>query len=270
MSIELIALVGSSFFIMLASLVGVLVVSNRFHSWIEHNVSYLVAFASGVFLIISYDLVFEALSSDMPMLWVWSALVGGFGVFFAFDQWYPDVHCHHTDAHCVSAKSKKGGIKVLIGDAFHNFGDGVLLAPAFLTDIRLGFAATFGIFVHELVQEISEYFVLKNAGFSHRSALVFNAVSASTVLLGALIGFYASSFEHVAELLIAFAAGAFVHILVADLLPDSLHHSHKDKKYLTYIAWGLAGIALITSVNMLSGAHTHEDVHGEDAHVEQQ
>jgi zinc and cadmium transporter len=240
------ALFIASLFIMLASLSGVIFIHKRFANWTERNLNYLVAFALGVFGVVAYDLIFEALEFASSGLIVLAFFIIGFLLFFLLEKLFPEMHCHHGEHEGETRRSLR---KVLWGDALHNIGDGILLAPVFVSDIRLGFVAAFGIFVHEFVQEISEFFVLRKAGYSVKGALVLNFAVSSTILIGAFGGLYVSSFESFVAPLIALAAGAFVHILVIDLIPESVKHSHREQKYLNYFAWVLLGILLIVLLN---------------------
>ncbi|MFT5180076.1 MAG: zinc and cadmium transporter [Candidatus Paceibacteria bacterium] len=249
---ELIYIVIASFTIMLASLAGILFVSKRLESWANRNMKYLIAFASGVFLIVAYDLIFEAFETTQNNIIVVISIIVGFLFFFVVEKIYPEAHCHHDDNSCVKSNSKRGAKKILIGDALHNTGDGILLAPVFVTDLRLGIIAAFGIFVHEFVQEISEFFVLKAAGYTNREALTKNFIVSSTILIGAVGGYYLSLFDLLVAPLIGLTAGAFIHILLVDLIPESIRHSRKEKKYFNFAAWTLLGILLILSIDMLT------------------
>ena len=247
---ELVYLVLASVAIMCASLVGVVFVNKKLGHWTEKNIQYLVAFSAGVFLVVAYDLIFEAFEFGSNKLITTVSIIAGFLVFYLFEKYYPETHCHHGDGACQVTKNKKGANRVLYGDAFHNFGDGILLAPVFVTDIRVGFIAAFGILAHELVQEISEFFVLKSAGYSNKEALIKNFLSSSTILVGAIGGYYLTSFEYLVGPLIGLAGGAFVYILIIDLIPESVKHSHREKKYINYLAWALLGVFVILLVNI--------------------
>lgn len=269
---ELVYLIIASVVIMFASLAGVVFVNKKLGHWTEKNIQYLVAFSAGVFLIVSYDLVFEAFEFGNSKLVTIVSIIAGFLVFYLFEKYYPETHCHHGDGACQVTKNKKGANRVLFGDAFHNFGDGILLAPVFVTDIRIGFIAAFGILAHELVQEISEFFVLKSAGYSDKEALFKNFLSSSTILLGAVGGFYLASFEYLVGPLIGLAGGAFIYILIIDLIPESVKHSHREKKYINYLAWALLGVFVILLVNIsVSSSLRNEglDGHGHVEHIEQ-
>ena len=102
----------------------------------------------------------------------------------------------------------------------HNFLDGGIIAAAYLTDVYLGFATTLAVAAHELPQEIGDFAVLVQGGFSEKKALLFNFLTALTAVLGGLVTFYFSSFfSSLVPFLIAFSAGGFLYVATADLLP---------------------------------------------------
>lgn len=273
MDTALLYLIGASVVIMFASLAGVLLITRKLEDWTQANLKYLIAFAAGVFLIVSYDLIFEAFEFATSTTIVVISIIAGFLLFYIVERVYPESHCHHDDATCIAEKNKRGAKKILVGDALHNAGDGILLAPIFMIDIRLGFVAAFGIFVHEFVQEISEYFVLRKAGYTAKQALVRNFLISATVLIGAIGGYYLTSFKELVGPLVGLAAGAFIYILLVDLIPESVQHSKEEQRYINYIVWGLLGVLLIISVNAISshqlekqGLDGHGHLYSEEEH----
>jgi zinc and cadmium transporter len=242
---------------MFASLSGVIFVTKSFKVWTEKNLNYLVAFASGVFLVVIINLFFEALEFADNNLQVLMFVITGFLIFLGIERLFPEVHHHHDGEHCGG--TKRSVRKVMLGDALHNLGDGILLAPVFIIDIHAGIITAIGIFVHEAVMEISEFFVLKASGMTTREALIKNFLVSGTILIGAIGGFYLSSQIHfLVAPLIGLATGAFLYILIIDLVPESVKNSHKEKKYFNYIFWVLLGILLITAVNFFaSHGHAH-------------
>ena len=130
-----------------------------------------------------------------------------------FIHWHHhhEIDCHH---HSLSKLS-------LIGDGFHNFIDGALIAAAFLVDLRLGIVTTLAIILHEIPQEIGDLAILLHSGMSKVKALFWNFVSALTALLGAILMFIlGSSLEHYIPHLIAFVAGTFIYLSLADIIPE--------------------------------------------------
>jgi len=147
-----------------------------------------------------------------------------------------------------------------VSDSFHNVADGLLLAPAFLTDLWLGAMATIGILVHEMVQEISEFFVLREAGYSIRGALTRNFFVSSTILIGAISGFYLASINILIGILLGVAAGGFFYVVVIDLLPHSFVQANTIRGTGKFILAALLGVALILSLTLIR-PHMHTNEH---------
>lgn len=261
---ELFILLTASLCVALASFSGVLFTAKHVASWTESRTKYLIAFASGVFVVIFFNLVAEAYEFSHGIMFTIASVLAGYFIFYIGEKLYPDVHCHHTDQVCLAQKTKRGAHKVLYGDALHNIGDGILLAATFAVDIRLGFIAVAGIFIHEVVQEIAEFFVLKNAGYTTKQALIRNGAVAATVFIGALGGYYIASFDILVAPLIGLSAGAFLYILVSDLIPESVRHSRNDKSVWSYLGWALVGIILVLLVNIVAAAYLEKQ--GLDGH----
>jgi len=260
----LLALLLACILIMSVSAVGVFFTSRHIESWITKHISLLISFAAGVFLVLSYNLFFEALEfatrSDVVIL----SAIAGFALFFIGERLFPELHCHHDDHTCHATNTKRSARKVLIGDAFHNAGDGLLLAAVFIADIRLGVIATVGVIVHELVQEVSEFIVLRHAGYTMTQAIIRNVIVSTTIVLGALIGYMVAGSEMLVGPLVGFAAGAFLYILFVDLIPHSIQQSRRQKQYILYGVVALLGVALILTVNVAS--HMYLEKRGLDGH----
>ena len=244
----------SAFSVMLVSLSGVLFVTKNISEWTEKNISYLVTFSAGVFLVISYNLVFEAIELSINVMMGLIFIIFGFLFLYLMEHIYPESHCHHSDKACVAdSNKKKSARKVLMGDAIHNVADGILLVPAFVVNIQLGIIATFGILIHEFVQEVSEFFILKGAGYSNKQALVRNFLVSGTILIGILLSFLIVSVEVLIGPILGISAGAFIYIVVVDLIPETIKHSHKKRNYFSYMFWLLLGILVIMAVNLVAG-----------------
>jgi zinc and cadmium transporter len=158
-----------SFLIMLASLAGVASIWNRAGQAIERNLRFLVSFSAGVFLVVAYHLGREAVEHAETIgggfLWI---LIGAVVIWLVF-KIMPGFHHHHDEHEEDHPHSKIDARRILASDAIHNIGDGILLAAAFAVNIGLGVVTAISIFVHELVQEVSEFFVLRQAGFLPRN-----------------------------------------------------------------------------------------------------
>jgi zinc and cadmium transporter len=236
--------------IMLASLSGLIFLVKGFSGWLNTHSKYIIAFSSGIFAVVTYDLLLESFEFSTPWVALGSVLFGFF-VFQLIEKIFPEIHHHEeNDSHCLHSKQK-----VIWGDAFHNVGDGILLALAFSVDVRVGLVAALGIFIHEFVQEISEFSILKLSGLSTKKALLINFLVSATIIPGMLIGTYIAGIESFVGVLFGLAAGSFLHLVFADLIPHSIEHSRKDKKYFIYIFLIIAGIFTILAVNQIGGGH---------------
>jgi len=133
----------------------------------------------------------------------------------------------------------------LVGDAIHNFVDGALIASAFMLDFHAGLIVTLAVVLHEIPQEISDFGVLLYAGFSKAKAIAYNLGVAFIAIIGALLFYkFGRDFEHLIPLMAAFAAGNFIYLATADLIPE-LHHEENPKRILSHSIWLLVGVALM-------------------------
>jgi zinc and cadmium transporter len=168
----------------------------------------------------------------------------------------PETHHHHDPkcghGHGLAAK------KLIIGDAIHNVADGVVLVVAFAASPALGIAATVSIMIHEALQEISEFFVLRQAGYSVRKALTLNFAVSSTILIGVGLGYFALASDQLEIILLAVSAGFFLHVVLHDLLPK--RGQHEDlRQFWQHVLVVLVGALLMGVIaNALGESHAHE------------
>ncbi|MBU1350118.1 MAG: ZIP family metal transporter, partial [Patescibacteria group bacterium] len=127
----------------------------------------------------------------------------------------------------------------------HNFIDGLIIATAFLVDIKLGVTTTFAIALHEIPQEISDFGVLLYAGFKKKKALLINFIVALTVVAGGIVGYFISlNLENIISFLLPFAAGGFIYIAASDLMPEIKKETNLRKSIISFLMFML-GIALM-------------------------
>ena len=239
-----------SVLIMLASLVGVFSVWRRAGRAIERNLNLLVSFSAGVFIVIAYQLGIEVVEHSATLgsglVWI---VIGLLTVWLLF-KFLPSSHHHHDEASETHPHSRLNARRIMTSDALHNLGDGILLATSFAVSSSLGMLTALSIFVHELVQEISEFFVLRQAGYSTKSALILNFAISATVLLGALGGFFLlESFETLEVPLLGLASGAFLVVVFHDLIPHSVRSSRHENLYWRHLLWFLVGMVLMFVVS---------------------
>lgn len=136
----------------------------------------------------------------------------------------------------------------LISDCFHNFIDGALICGSYLVDYNIGVATTIAVILHEIPQEIGDFGILLNSGFSKKSALLFNLLSASSSIFGCIIAYLISKdINNFTNIILAFTAGSFIYIAVSDLIPD-LHKETKISKSLVQIIGIILGILVMLNI----------------------
>lgn len=173
-------------------------------------------------------------------------LLIGFSTFFIIERVLHWHHCHKgtCEVHTLSYMN-------LTGDAVHNFIDGLIIAISYIADIRLGIVTTIAIIAHEIPQEIGDFGVLIYGGFSKSKALLYNFISASTAILGALIGYFLSAtVTGIIPSILPFAAGGFIYIAASDLIPE-LHKEPDIKKSLVSFGFFVVGIILMFAVKII-------------------
>jgi zinc and cadmium transporter len=251
--------------LLLATLVAgacsVLLAALLSYKLIARLIPQMVSLSMGLLLATSFlHLIPEAFDSNADGHALgWALLLGILG-FFLLEKFSILRHSHHHegDGHHHHhghdhAQAGPGGALVLVGDSIHNFSDGILLAGAFLTDIQLGWFTAAAIAAHEIPQEVGDFIVLLNAGYSRARALVFNLLSSLAACLGGLLGyFFLADAMEVLPFVLVLAASSFVYIALADLVP-SMQRGARSQEWIPQLGWLALGVALIA---ILSG-QTH-------------
>ena len=205
----------------------------------------LVAFAAGSLLGGAFfHMLPVAISSGLSELAVYGLLLAGFAVFFGLEQFLHWHHCHRAESSC----KKPLTYLILIGDALHNLLGGLAVAGTFLIDIRLGIVTWLAAAAHEIPQELGDFGVLVHGGWKRGQALLYNLLSALTFLVGGLIA-YAASFRLDVSFLVPFAAGNFIYIGAADLIPEVKAHAEVKGNIIHFAAFVL-GVLLMLGVKL--------------------
>jgi len=199
----------------------------------------LTGFSAGVLLAAALlDLLPEAGAALEPQALFATVLAGLLG-FFVLERIALWRHDHHLDGGAVA------GRLVLIGDGFHNFVDGVLLAAAFLTSPSVGWAATLAVIAHEIPQEAGDFLLLRLSGYSRARAFLYNALSSLAAVVGGVMGYFLMEDARAAlPYALALAAASFLYIAVADLMPF-LHRQRGAAAALWQAALMAAGVAIV-------------------------
>jgi len=253
--------------IMLVSLIGKVFTYGIAKQFMEERLAYLVSFSAGVFLITAGALVLEVFEIfEGSVVTAIGLVLAGYGLAWVLQTLMPETHHHHGTDDSDCGHGTTGARKLLLGDAIHNVTDGILLVPAFLVSPALGLAVTVSIVIHETLQEISEFFVLKKFGYSTRRALFLNFLTSSTILIGVAISYFAVVSHELEGVLLAIAAGFFFHLVAHDLIPKR-HNHESGKEFLNHVLLVLVGlVAMYGITTYLTEGHTHGE--GEADHTD--
>jgi len=202
-------------------------------------VPWLVSYAVGALLGVSMLALLPTTLEQLPAPRVFMTLLLGILLFFVLEKLVLWRHCHTHD--CEVHESTV--FTVLIGDAFHNFVDGAVIAAAVLTSIPLGVTTAVAVAAHEIPQEVGDFAILLHAGYSRSRALMLNVLSSAASAIGAIAAYFA--FDMVPRMLpyvLALAAASFLYVAMADLIPG-LHRGRTDASSMRQILLIGAGIA---------------------------
>jgi zinc and cadmium transporter len=223
----------------------------------------LVSLSAGLLLGTALlHLIPEAMESGLDAhQFGWVFLAGLIG-FFALEKLAILRHSHHHegDGHDHhhghdEHEAGPGGLLILVGDAIHNFADGLLIAAAFLVDTRLGWLTAIAIATHEIPQEIGDFIVLLNAGYSRRRAFLYNGLAGVAAVVGGVLGYFAlKTGQTWLPYVICVAAASFVYIALADLVPDM---QRQRKTRASMLQFALMGLGILIIALVTQQAHLH-------------
>ena len=195
---------------------------------------YFVSFAVGTLLGAAFlEIIPHAYELSRDLHQISLIVLIGILVFFILEKLLVWRHCHgsHCENHSpvVNHDVKKGSI-LIIGDCFHNFIDGILIASAFIVDINLGLITALAIIVHEIPQEISNFSILINSGYSLSRTLLMNIITGCAMIIGAILAYFVlNDLEFLIPIILAFAASSMIYVAISDLIP-SLHKKVEIKQ----------------------------------------
>lgn len=252
-------------YIIIATLIGgllsVLIAASLTVHLLGQVVKSLVSLSAGILLGTALLLILpEAFEGAVAAQPLFLTLLLGLLFFFLLEKAELYRHSHHHEGddphhdhhHGFDAEQAgRGGWSVLVGDSIHNFSDGIIIAAAFLTDTRLGVVTALAIIAHEIPQEVGDYVVLLNAGFSRARALLYNALSGMAAVLGGVVGYFVvGPWEALFPYLLVVAASSFIYVAVADLLPQ-LQRRLPMRETLAQISWLGAGLGIALAMQAL-------------------
>jgi zinc and cadmium transporter len=250
--------------------------------WVPVMVSYAIgALLGAVFL----EILPHAVEHAGNFQTMGGVVLAGILAFFILEKLVLWRHCHteHCEAHGTPAHAHHGhddhgrsGMMITVGDTVHNFVDGVMIAAAFLVDVKLGVVTAFAIAAHEVPQELGDFLILLHSGYSKTQALVLNLLSSAAMLAGAVIGYFLlADMQDLLPYMLAIAASGMIYVAVADLIPG-LHKrvelGHTVQQVLliglgVLTVWG-AGTLAESYMASTTGQGLHEHPQGQHAQEE--
>ncbi|QHE75638.1 ZIP family metal transporter [Hydrogenophaga sp. PBL-H3] len=235
---------------------------------------HMLSLAAGALMATAFmHLLPEAFESEAGAHELFAMLLGGLVFFFLLDKaelWHhghehnhgpaqegalADHAHHHGHGHGHAHHDhgpRSGGWAVLAGDSVHAFGDGILIASAFLADMRLGVITSLAVLAHEVPHHIGDLVVLRHTSRTSRAALVKVSMAGTVTALGGVVGYFlVTQLQDYLPFFLVAASSSFVYVALADLIPQ-LQKQLGFRDTVSQVAWLLAGIALVTLVSSLA------------------
>ena len=179
------------------------------------------------------------------IFWPSYFILFGIIVFYFIEKFIHWHHHHEMDCHSHSVTTLS-----LVGDWFHNLIDGIVMGAAFAADVRLGVVTTIAIALHEIPQEIGDLSILLHGGFSRGKALFWNFFSGFSSVIGAVLTYFFLDAQAYIPLLLAFTAGMFIYISLADIIPE-MHKKHEIGRTLISVMFFLGMIITFVMTNFI-------------------
>lgn len=212
---------------------------------------YIISFSAGTLLGDAFIHLLPETAEEFgltPLISVY--ILGGITLFFVLEKFIHWQHCHSnlTETNHVHPFAYTN----LVGDAVHNFLDGIIIAASYLASVPAGIATTIAVALHEIPQEIGDFGVLLHGGFSKTKALSLNFISALFAVLGAILTLLlTSSISNLEYILVPIAIGGFIYIASADLIPELHKHSQKIHRSLLQLLAFVIGIIVMALLLLL-------------------
>jgi len=202
----------------------------------------LISYATGTLLGAAFlGMLPKALGMGAPALQVLAAVLAGLFLFLGLEKTLLWRHCHTENCEVHSS----AGIMITVGDALHNFMDGVLIGSAMLVSPALAFSSTLAVVAHEIPQETGDFAIMLSSGWSVKKALAANIAASLATLPGAFGAYYLlDSFRPALPYVLAVSAASFIYIALADLIPAAHRHPKQGKPALQFLL-GLGGVGTI-------------------------
>jgi zinc and cadmium transporter len=224
-----------------------------------HWVPWLISYAIGALLGAAFlEVLPAAITSSADATGTGTIVLAGILVFFILEKLVIWRHCHieaceghEPHVHVHGLDHGRSGLLILVGDTFHNFVDGVLIAAAFMEDVRLGAVTALAIIAHEIPQEVGDFVILMHSGYAKGRAFAYNLLSSFATLVGGLLAYYGlSAAQGAVPVMLALAAASMIYVAVADLIPG-LHKRTELRATVSQVALILLGIGSVVGAHHL-------------------
>ena len=226
---------------------------------------HMLSLAAGALLATAFmHLLPEAFESQVGAHELFPTLLVGLIFFFLLDKaelWHHGHEHHHGHDHAHDhagshEPARSGGSwAILTGDSVHCFGDGVLIASAFVADMRLGVVAALAVLMHEVPHHMGDLAVLRQASDNRRMALVKVSLAGGLTALGGVVGFFlVAQLEAYLPYFLAIASSSFLYVALADLIPQ-LQKKLSARETLAQIVWLAVGMGMVTLASSLTHSH---------------
>ena len=237
----------SVFLISLISFIGLFTLSLN-QKKLKRILLYLISFSAGallgdVFIHLLPEIIEKDNFSSKTSLYILS----GIGIFFILEKFINWQHCHGhiTQENHIHPFAYTN----LLGDALHNFIDGIIIATSYIISIPIGLATTIAVALHEIPQEIGDFGVLLHGGFTKQKALLVNFLSALAALIGAVLTIVIEkSIQNIELFLIPLTIGGFIYIAGSDLIPELHKETNVKKSFIQLISLILGVVAVMLPI----------------------
>ena len=252
-SILLVTALAGTTSVLVAASCSLALLSKMIHNMVSLSVGILLATA----LLHSLPEAFSMQGVNPQLLF--ATLLAGLLGFFLLEKIALLRHSHHHEGdghnhhHGHDAEvAGRSGWMILVGDGLHNFVDGVLIAAAFMADYQVGLFTAIAIIAHEIPQEIGDFIVLLNAGFSRARALLYNFICGLSAVVGGVLAYFFLERAHAAmPYLLVLASSSFIYIAVSDLIPQMHRRPHwaESLRQTILIACGVGFVVLLSTLH---------------------
>lgn len=232
-------------------------------SWVQMLISYAIGALLGAAFLNALP---EALELSENLAQMTATVLFGILLFFILEKLVLWRHCHideceaHDPLHGATTPTAahshdhgRSGMLIMLGDTFHNFVDGILIAAAFMADVQLGIVTAIAIIAHEIPQEAGDFLILLNSGYTRRQALLFNLFSSAATLIGGMLAYFMlQDMNHLLPSLLGLAAASMIYVAMSDLIPG-LHRRPEIKATIQQVVLIILGISSIWLAGSLFG-----------------